>query len=675
MEKPPIVPELLAPAGSPAMLLAALRCGADAVYLGGDGFNARGSAGNFSLAQLEEAIAACKLRGVKAYFTLNTLVSDRELPAALALAESAVSFGADAIIVQDLGLLRLLHERYPTLPLHASTQCSTQTAAGMAMLCTFGVTRAVVPRECTAAELEALLRDAPLELEVFVHGALCVSVSGQCRMSAALGDGQRSANHGTCAQPCRLPFTPALSLKDLSLLSECACPPLNRVAAFKIEGRQKRPEYAAAAVTAFRQAIDGAPPTVTKDELRQAFSRSGFTQGYYEDRRGADMFGTRRQEDIAPPELLRRLAGLYAEQTPCVPLTLAFTGEIGQSVRLRARTSLGEATVTGEVLQSARQAPLAEEDVRRQLGKLGGTPYRLDEIMVDLPAGAFLPLGQISALRRKALEALEAGVVAAARDAKKTAGHAPMPASPMAESSASGRMPALYLRFQSHQQLPEELPGSAKLLLPVETPPDTLANWSKRMPVAVTIPAAIFGAGPEILARLREAAACGITEAMAHTPDGIALALEAGLIPLAGEGMNLCNGAALHTAAALGVAEAMTSPECVCLPEHSAQIRLGALAYGRLSLMLCRALSGTDELTDRKGLRFPIRYRNGCAEVLNSRPLWLADRLERLRHLPLDFLLLSFTVESPAECAEVLRAYREGGPPPGVFTRGALRGL
>ena len=693
-------PELLAPAGSFAMLQAAIRCGADAVYLGGGGFNARAAAANFSLVELEEAIKICKRYCVKAYLTLNTLVTDRELPEAMALAESGVSFGIDAIIVQDLGLLRLLHERWPALPLHASTQCSTQTAAGMALLRRFGITRAVMPRECTKAEIEQLLEDTSVELEVFVHGALCASVSGQCRMSAALGGGERSANKGSCAQPCRLPFVPSLSLKDLSLLEECTSPPLNRVASFKIEGRQKRPEYAAAAVTAFRYVMDGVPSPVTAEELRQAFSRSGFTKGYYQAQRGGVMFGTRRKEDAAPPELLRRLAALYAEEHPRIPLEMEFIGEIGQPVRLTVRSPQGEATAMGDVLQPARQAPLTEDDLRRQLGKLGGTPYFIDTLKITLPDGAFMPMGQIAALRRKALEEMI--------NRRGTAGRAQQPASNQAtpDKSCWARpavplrapikfpyTPALYVRVHSHHQLPTDLSGVSKLLLPIDTPPDVIERWNKKIPVAVTIPAGIFGTGAKILAQLRRAADCGVTQAMAQTPDGVALALEAGLTPLAGEGMNLCNGAAMRTAAMLGAAEAMVSPECAALPERPDDgPGMGILAYGRLSLMLlrncpCGGLVGCaadgrsgindckNEIVDRKGIRFPLRCQNGCTEVFNSRPIWLADRVERLRRMPLDFLLLSFTVEGPEECARVVKAYREGGGPPEVFTRGMNKNI
>ncbi|MDR2524592.1 MAG: U32 family peptidase [Oscillospiraceae bacterium] len=672
------------------MLRAVLRCGADAVYLGGAAFNARGAAANFrTKEELREAFALCVAYHVKVYFALNTLLFDPEMEAALALAETAAAFGADAVIVQDLGLLRLLRERFPTLPLHASTQCSVQTAAGMALLRRLGVTRVVAPRECSAAELQTLCDTAPVELEVFVHGALCMSVSGQCRMSTVMGGGERSANRGACAQPCRLPFcagdrrqkdeTAALSLKDLSLLELCDTPPLNRVASFKIEGRQKRPEYAAAAVSALYAKLHGLPAPVTAKELRQAFSRTGFTQGYYAAERGAAMFGTRRREDAASPALLGRLAALYEKDRPCVPLRLQFCGTVGEPARLRAWSGERYAEVDGETVQMAQSAPLSPSDIARQLRKLGGSPYRLDELTMDWQTGAFLPLGAVSALRRAALAAL---------NAKSLAHRSIAGASVPAGLPRRAQTPQIYVRAQDYRQLPDALPGAAKLFLPCETPPEILRAWMARLPVAVTIPAGIFEAGADILAQLRQAAACGIAEAITQTPDGIAFALESGLRPIAGEGMNLCNRAALEVAASWGADQAVISPECARVPQASvneaaAPMQIGALAYGRLSLMLCRccpvraargcaACQNCAELTDRKGVRFPVRCRMDCAEIFNSRPIWLADRLPALRRRPLDFWLLSFTIEAPARCAAVLSAYRSGGAPPSVFTRGML---
>jgi collagenase-like PrtC family protease len=304
------------------MLKAALACGADAVYLGCGSCNARANA-LISKEHFAQACVAAEARGVKVYLALNVMLRDRELQQALETAAFAQACGAAAVIVQDFGLLRLLHKSLPGFPIHASTQMSVQTAQGLHFLANTGVARAVAPRECTKPELAALVGNAPCEIEVFVHGAHCMSVSGQCRMSVARGD--RSGNRGECAQPCRLPFaavipgmkgknTHALSLKDLSLLEHATEPPLAQAAAFKIEGRLKRPEYVAAVVTALREKRDGAKTqTFSSEELRRTFSRNGFTQGYFQDKRSAEMFGKRPEDEAPPAGLLSKCKSLYCD--------------------------------------------------------------------------------------------------------------------------------------------------------------------------------------------------------------------------------------------------------------------------------------------------------------------------------------------------------------------------
>jgi len=588
-------PELLAPAGSAEALLAAIRCGADAVYLGGGAFNARAGARNFSSEALEDAGRLCKSHGVKLYFTLNTLLTDRELPQASALAEQAVRAGADAIIVQDLGLLLRLHEARPDLPLHASTQCSVQTAGGMALLKELGAMRCIAPRELTRDELAALAETAPLELEAFVHGALCMSVSGQCLLSFALGG--RSGNRGTCAQPCRLPFSIhneqctmnnyGLSLKDLSLLSEAKKPPLNQMAALKIEGRLKRPEYVAAAVTAFRHALDGTASPVSGEDLRRTFSRSGFTQGYFDASRDKNMFGVRRKEDVAPLETLQRMAALYAKEIPIC--------RGGQQARVKQAIPAG----------GKNAAPTAE---------IGGN----------------------------------------------------------------------LLRFLSYEQIPDNMPRDAQIFLPCSTPPELLRKYRAQ----VTIPAGVFGDYKKIFAQLRQAKENGASLAMAQTLDGVALAREAGLVPIAGEGMNVLNSASLEALQSLGCAGAVLSVE-INLGQTKALLAgegggrrpggVGIMIYGRLALMLCRncpikaqigckACSNSKSLIDRKGVAFPVRCENACAKVYNSRPIWLADVQDKIPAL--GFRLFSFTIESRKECAKILRAYQNKEACGGAFTRG-----
>jgi len=647
-------PELLAPAGSPQALLAALRCGADAVYLGGGACNARSTAHNFSPEELAQAGRDCKLRGVKLYFTLNTMLADSELPQAFALAEQAVAAGANALIVQDLGLMKLLCEHLPQVKIHASTQCSVQTGWGMRLLQQLGCSRVVIPRECTQAEIAQLVQHAPIELEAFVHGALCVSVSGQCLLSAALGG--RSGNRGNCAQPCRLPFTPSISLKDLSLLHEVSQPPLSKLAALKIEGRQKRPEYVAAAVSAFRATLDGAPQTISEEELRQAFSRNGFTQGYFHAKRDRDMFGARAKEDLASAELLKSMRRLYEKEVACVPVDMHVCCRVGQPIYLTVTARGRSVTVQGE---TPTLGSLDEATLRRQLSKLGGTVFVAREVTVTLDEHAWLPVSAINALRREALHELEQALTQV-EALSQVCFAVPAPSARQAKEHTK-----LYLRFNSHEQVPQDLPVGAKIFLPCETAPDVL----RALGAQVTVPAGIFGAYEQVLWQLRAAKAAGASEAMVHTLDGAALALETGLTPIAGEGMNLCNGASMAAAAELGMAAAVASSEITAagLRNLHSEIPVGVMVYGRLRLMLVRQHLPAI-ITDRKGVKFPVRMCGDCAEIYNSRPLWLCDVKAKLP--PMDFALMSFTVESKEECARVLKAWACDEACGGEFTRG-----
>ena len=285
--------EILAPAGGYDALVAAVRCGANAVYLGGKALNARRNASNFSDEELREAVAYCHARNVKVYLTLNTLVADSELETAYDAIECACNSHADALILQDIGLVSLVRQVCPDMPMHASTQMSVQSIEGVRQLEKMGFARVVLPRELSESEIAAIAAKTDMELEYFVHGALCMCVSGQCLMSSVLGG--RSGNRGLCAQPCRLPFGVnskggnALSLKDLSLVDELRRLEKAGICSFKIEGRMKRPEYVAAAVTACKNSLNNINDYNIDEALRAVFSRSGFTKGYFEGKLGKDI--------------------------------------------------------------------------------------------------------------------------------------------------------------------------------------------------------------------------------------------------------------------------------------------------------------------------------------------------------------------------------------------------
>lgn len=284
--------ELLAPAGSFESLIAAVQNGADAVYFGTGSFNARASAANFKGEELQRALDYCHARGVDAHITMNTLLLDREFGRALEVAAELYRLGADALIVQDIGLIAALRRCFPDLPIHASTQMTVHNAEGVRACARMGLSRAVLAREVSLEEIRRIRAQSSLPLETFVHGAMCVSESGQCLMSSFLGG--RSGNRGGCAQPCRMPCKLGeasgylLSMKDLCMLEHLEELRCAGVASLKIEGRMKRPEYVATVVSAYRRALDGEVSDFAREKraLMQVFHRGGFSTGYYYGRDG-----------------------------------------------------------------------------------------------------------------------------------------------------------------------------------------------------------------------------------------------------------------------------------------------------------------------------------------------------------------------------------------------------
>jgi len=673
--------EILAPAGGFEALRAAVRCGADAVYFGGKTLNARRNTGNFGNEELAEAVRYCHARGARTYITLNTLVYDGEIKQALKLIESACAFGADALILQDLGLAKLAREAAPGMPLHASTQMSVQTHAGLETLAELGFSRAILPRELSRKEIETLAESPPLELEMFVHGALCMSVSGQCYLSAVLGS--RSGNRGLCAGPCRLPFSAGngpgydLSLKDLSLVDRLRELESLGVRSFKIEGRMKRPEYVAAAVTACRKALDGDFSPGLADDLKAVFSRSGFTAGYYDGRRGRDMFGIRGKDDVtAAAPVLAGFAKLYERETPLVPVDFVFECESGKPMALTAGANGKSArALSPDLPEKAVTWQLTPQSVTELLSKCGGTPFAPAGMDIRLGENLNAPASAINALRREVLTQLE----------MLLGDPLPVTFRPTETELPADRPagePVIYARFRSLPQIPA---GSAdkilRVYLPLSAPDDDLRALAEMaVQPGVELPRGIFGGEQAVRERLARAKDAGIRCALAGTLDGMALASDAGFDVCAGLGSNVFNSHTLALLRGLGVSETVLSFELTLRRAASlrGEMRRGLMVYGRLPLMLmrncpsaaagCGACGGNGRLTDRLGTVFPVVCESGCAEVLNSRPLYMADRLAEIGNT--DFHMLYFTTETQAECADILGAYAGGDTASGEFTRG-----
>ena len=674
--------EILAPAGGEAQLRAAVLCGADAVYLGLRGFNARAGAENFDESTLPQTVGWCHARGVRVYVTLNTLVTDRELSQWLHSLDAVAAAGVDGVLVQDLGLAKIIRQRYPTLPLHASTQMTIHNLAGARLLEEMGFAQVVLARELSKEEIAAICAGTSMRCEVFVHGALCMSVSGQCYLSSVLGE--RSGNRGRCAQPCRLDFKShgrgyALSLKDLTLTDRLRELEALGVASFKIEGRLKRPEYVAAAVTACRQSLAGEVPDL--ETLRSVFSRSGFTDGYYTARRDLTMFGTRTREDAAASaEVLGKLSALTRNEVGRLPVDMVLTMAPGEPATLAVTDGTHRVEVAGEVPQTALTRPTDEELARRALEKCGGTPFYLQNLTCHIGEGLMLPLSALNRLRAAALTAL-----AEARSVV-----VPYPQAPAAAGEPAGRArptgaPRLGCRLAAAAQAtPAIRRGAGRLSLPLHElaeRPELLETGAERW--VAELPAFCAPQQEEAVMRaLRKLKEQGLTAALCGNLGSLLMAREAGLRIIGDYGLNIINSPAAQQAAALGCDEITLSFECernAARNIHS-PVPIGVIAYGRLPLMLlrncpgktaagCGDCRGINHITDRRGEDFPLQCQNRqYTHLLNPRPLFLSDRLPEWDFC--DFLTLRFTTETPAECDEVLKMYQTGAAPAGPFTRG-----
>lgn len=663
--------EVLAPAGSPESLEAAVRAGVDAVYLGAGRFSARAGARNFSDDELHSAVEYCHIRDVKVYLAVNTLLLEDELPGALALIKFACTLPVDAVLVQDMGLLRLLRERCPQLRLHASTQTSVHTPAGCAALLEAGLRRVVLARELSLAEIEKIHRSCPIELESFIHGALCMSVSGQCYFSSVLGS--RSGNRGLCAQPCRLPFSAPggtghdLSLKDLSMIPRLRELESAGISCVKIEGRLKRPEYVAGASRACRLAADGQPqdPELLEN-LSAVFSRSGFTTGYPDHELGRGMFGVRSKEDVtgATGKVLSELRSIYSRENSRIPVDFTLKIKYNKPSVLIASDKDGHSVpVEGRIPEAALRRGLDEPACREQLEKTGGTPFYAASVTCELDAELSLPVSELNRLRRQALTELESE-----RSKRDCIPYADLPVpTPRPHAAEEFRLRA---RFPG-TDLPEAAKSCELVYVPCGTNPKCLSELLEMgFPIAVEIPRGLFGMEPTVRRNLEDAKAAGVRDAWAGTLDAAAIAQSVGLSVHGGFSLNITNTAALEWYRDFGLADTELSFELTLTraARIGGDLRRGLPIYGRLPLMLCRNCPAANspqgclhcktppELTDRRGIKFPVQCAGACSEVLNSVPLFLADRMKDIKNL--DFGTLRFTTERSDEAEAILENYR-----------------
>lgn len=680
--------EILAPVGNEEMLRAAVFSGADAVYLGFSGFNARTSANNFNADTLKDAVAFCHARGVAVHVALNTTVYGGELPALEQAIRAVAASGADAVICQDLAVATLIGKIAPQLPRHGSTQMSVHSLQGALELKELGFTRVVLARELSMPEVEHITKHCGIETECFVHGALCMCVSGQCYMSAFLGG--RSGNRGSCAGPCRLPFEANalpegkpgrlhhLSLKDNSVIDKLDKLQALGVASAKIEGRLRTPEYVAAAVSACLAGREGR--AYDRDLLKNAFSRSGFTSGYLDGKINGTMFGVRSEADAEQTKkTLPMLRELYRRERSRVPVKMKLEIEEGGEKLTVTDADGSRAFAYGDAEpQPARTDPT--ESLHRSLAKTGGTPFAVEDqdITVEMDGGPwFIPGGAVNELRREALDAL----------LKKREVLRPWP-------TTDEHVPALPLRtlpphrtlrarFESWEQVPERaLDGIEYLILPIAQADRVPREW--RAKTLLELPRVMFGKLEEDTAR-RIAATQDAGFAGYEVSNIAHLRLCRGL-PMSGSfGLNITNQLAAQFYADNGLGSMLILPEVkdsdisTIAPTHNGRpVPTGVLVYGHMPLMVTRACplqnihdcahcDKTGVLTDRKAKKFPVRCGLGVRTIYNPVPIYMGDKPGALT---VDYGVAYFTLESREEAAKILEMIRTHAPFEGDFTRG-----
>ena len=689
--------ELLSPAGSPEAVVAAVQSGADAIYLGLGDFNARRGAKNFTNEEFLDSVKYCHQRGCKVYVTLNTLASDRELEEVANIGRFVSDAGADAVLVQDLGTARVLRSVCPDLPLHASTQMSVHNLGGVHAAAQLGMTRVVLARELSLEQIKTIAAASPIEVEVFVHGALCFCHSGQCYMSALIG--RRSGNRGMCAQPCRLQYSMGRRVGDypMSLKDNCLVDYLGElekagVACVKIEGRMKRPEYTAIVTDIYSKAIrKQTPPTEEDmDRLRLAFSRDGFTDGYMSGKK-TNMFGTRGEPDKSANKLFAEARKAYANgEARRVDIDFCAIVASGHEAKLLAQDEDGNrAVITGPRAPKAEKSAITERSVSEQLYKTGGTPFRCRQAICKIEPGVFLSASAINNMRRAA--------IAEIMEKRGTPPKRRVGSFPALPKTGEKKETVLNVQVLTAEQLSPELAelAPANVYVPIEilnAQPELIAPFTEAgVKIAAVLPRVMTDTEvPQVREMLQKLPHIGVKECLVGNLGHIALCRQCGLDVRGDFGLNTFNSHSIATLADAGLLSATASFEL-----RMAQVRdlvkpidTELIVYGRLPAMvsdqcIIKAANGScsceggASMSDRMGSVFPVVREFGCRNViLNAHKLFLADKREDYQSAGLWAARLMFTTESARECAEILRAYqgrseyRPNGLTRGLYYRG-----
>ena len=677
------LPELLSPAGSKDAFFAAVDGGADAIYLGGTSFNARINAKNFTREELSDCVRLAHTYGVKVYTTLNTLLFDKEKEGFLACAEEMAECGIDAFIVADLGAASLLRAHMPEMELHASTQMSAHNAAAGITLQKMGFSRLVPARELSFEDIKTLVSDNPLEVEIFTHGALCVSHSGQCLFSSIVGG--RSGNRGLCAQPCRLPYSCSgcstgngypLSLKDLSLAPHVTKILDSGVHSLKIEGRMKSPEYVRGVTAIWRTLLDeqrNATPTEMQ-KLWDIFSRGGFTDGYFTRNINKKMLGVRSQSD--------KDASLTADKFTKITRKLPINMSVSMRADIPCTLTLSYKNISvaaeGDIPMQAINAPLDEDSIRRSISKLGDTPFVAENIEISLDEGLMLPISRLNSLRRAAVEKLTTSL---------TDKHIPTLQKADLPLSNSPRKAQKIGRFLFASQITDKAKQYFdKTFLPLERYNSVADGF--------ILPPVIFDSEKSLIEKqIDRAIEKGATCAMVGNIGNISLVQNKGLEIFGDFRFNVTNSHAAAFLESLGVSDITVSPELTLPQMRDIRGDVSTIVYGKLPLMtlekcIIRDLYGCEycdkymtcreqgvstkhiEIKDRRGFTFPVirewQHRN---VIYNSAPTYMADKLSDLMKAKITNQVFLFTTETAQEVDDVIRRYENQLPADGQIRR------
>ena len=666
------LPELLSPAGSFEALRAAIDGGADAVYMGGASFNARINAKNFTAEDMREAVKLAHAYGVKLYQTVNTMIFDRERDELLRAAEISAKEGIDAFIVSDLGVAALLREYLPDIPLHASTQMSVHNSDGAKLLEKYGFTRVVPARELSREDIVSLVKGTSLEIETFIHGALCVSHSGQCLFSSLVGG--RSGNRGLCAQPCRLPYACGnakvgdrypLSLKDLSLAKHVREIIESGVASLKIEGRMKSPEYVRGVTCVWRELLDEGKDADAQDMQRLAdlFSRGGFTDSYYNKTIGKGMLGIRSDEDKQASREVEK----FNKITRKVPITIS--AKVIENEPSELTLSLGEISVTvqGDIAQRAINAPLDEDAVRKSLSKLGDTPFSVGRFNVILGESVMMPISSLNALRRDAVAELLGEInkpksITVGKMVHKTP-----------KSTAASRNVG---RFYTKDQITQK----AREYFDIITLPLSKFALEESASNGFVMPAVIFDSEwsktEELIKKAAEKSPEYVIVSNIGQIDRVKKLLPKAKL-IADLRFNIGNTDTVAFIEELGFESYVASAELTLPQIRDLKGAKAVIVYGRVPLMtlekcvikelygdkraceICGA--GKAEMKDRRGFIFPIiRESDHRNIVLNSLPTSMSERQDELYRSGITDRHFLFYTESAGEVDRIIEAYKKG---------------